>query len=375
MTNTPKHFISPTNEQALMQQAIQALHMAQITDDYQEIVSKIAGELYDDICLVFPGHLQMLYLLTHVRRRQVWNAVIAADKTQEILGQEHKKIVALRNVLLTQKSASLLEEAYGEVPNSFEALLGRMGPIAQEHDIYRDLFELAKNGGAKLRQQMLKEKPLKADLVKRLAAMPARIKSVKFAKAFECDTQLSRFLDFLEAWDEMDIPGKAELDDKLYKAIFKHGDVSEAIRQIYIRLPFPEQVVPNCETVKFLENGRALEEAAKRYSNCLATLVPQGVRGETQFYEWKGRAHAVVAIKMRRGHWEIDEIKLRKNREPAPEFADAILQHFKKYGVGGHIHFTQLIEEFISSSAFDLEGGEYNLHDVNVDFDYLLNAA
>jgi len=107
----------------------------------------------------------------------------------------------------------------------------------------------------------------------------------------------------------------------------------------------------------------------------MGTLVPQGVRGETQFYEWRGRAHAVVAIKMHRGHWEIDEIKLRKNREPAPEFADAILQHFKKHGVGGHIHFTQLIEDFISSSAFDLEGGDYDLHDVNVDFDYLLNAA
>ena len=375
MPNTPKHFICTTTEQTLMQQAIQALHMAQITDDYQEMVAKIAGELYDAISLVFPGHLQMLYLLTHVRRRQVWNAVIAASKTHKILGQDRKGIVALRQALLTQKSASLLQETYGEVPNSFEALLGRLGPVAQEHDVYRDLFKVAKNGGAKLRQQMLQEKPLTAELVKRLARLPAHLRNVKFAKTFECGAQVNRFLDFLNAWEEMDMPGKVELDAKLHKAIKHNGNVNEAIRQIYIRLPFPEQKVPNCDKVRFLANGCELEDAGKRYDNCLATLVPQAVRGETQFYEWKGRAHAVVAIKKRRGHWEIDEIKLRKNRKPAPEFVETIKQHFKKHEVGGHIHFTQLIEEFIVHLEFDLEDPLFDEENIETDFNYLLHAA
>ncbi|NHQ75765.1 hypothetical protein HAT86_15030 [Roseovarius gahaiensis] len=375
MPNTPKQLISPASEQTHMQQAIQALHMAQITDDYQKVVSKLAGELYDDVCLVFPGHLQMLYLLTHVRRRQVWNAVIAADETQEILGHDKKGIVALRHALLKQKSTQLLQDAYGEVPNSFEALLGRLGNVAQHYDTYRDLFELARNGDPKLRKQLLQEKPLKAELVKRLAGLPARLRSVKFAKGFECETQIKRFVDFLGAWEDMDMPEKAELDERLYKAIHHGGGVSEAIRQIYIRLPFPEQTVPNCEKVKFLENGCALEDAAKRYDNCLATLVPQAVRGETQFYEWKGRAHAIVAIKKKRGHWEIDEIKLRKNREPAPEFADTIQRHFKQYGVGEHIQFSQLIEKFLSPSAFEFDECDLFDPDAQVDFEYLLNAA
>lgn len=375
MPNTPKQLINPTSEQTHIQQAIQALHMAQITDDYQKVVSKLAGDLYDDVCLVFPGHLQMLYLLTHVRRRQVWNAVIAADKTQEILGHDKNRIVALRHALLKQKSTQLLQDAYGEVPNSFEALLGRLGNVAQHYDIYRDLFELAHNGGPKLRKKLLQEKPLKADLVKRLAALPARLRNVKFAKQFECETQIKQFSDFLSAWQDVDIPEKAELDEKLHKAIHYRGEVSEAIRQIYIRLPFPEQTVPNCAKVKFLENGCALEDAAKRYDNCLATLVPQAVRGATQFYEWKGRAHAIVAIKKKRGYWEIDEIKLRANREPAPEFAGTIQQHFEQYGVGKHLHFTRLIEQFLSPVAFELD--EFDLHDpdTQIDIDYLHIAA
>ena len=375
MPNTPKQLISPASEQTHMQQAIQALHMAQITDDYQKVVSKLAGELYDDVCLVFPGHLQMLYLLTHVRRRQVWNAVIAADETQEILGHDKKGIVALRHALLKKKSTQLLQDAYGEVPNSFEALLGRLGNVAQHYDIYRDLFELARNGEPKLRKQLLHEKSLKAELVKRLTELPAHLQSVKFAKGFESETQMKRFVDFLGAWGDVDMPEKAELDERLYKAIHHGGGVTEAIRQIYIRLPFPEQTVPNCKKVKFLENGCALEDAAKRYDNCLATLVPQAVRGETQFYEWKGRAHAIVAIKKKRGYWEIDEIKLRNNREPAPEFSETIQQHFKKYGVGEHIHFCQLIEQYLSASVFELDELGFHEADNEIDFGYLLNAA
>ena len=375
MPNTPKQLISPTSEQTHIQQAIQALHMAQITDDYQKIVSKLAGDLYDDVCLVFPGHLQMLYLLTHVRRRQVWNAVIAADQTQEILGHDKKGIVALRHALLKQKSTQLLQDAYGEVPNSFEALLGRLGNVGQHYDIYRNLYQLVRNGDSKLRKQLLQEKPLKADLVKHLAALPARLRNVKFAKQFECETQIKQFLDFLSAWEDVEIPEKAKLSENLYEAIHRQGEVSEVIRQIYIRLPFPDQTVPNCEKVKFLENGCALEDAAKRYDNCLATLVPQAVRGDTQFYEWKGRAHAIVAIKKKREHWEINEIKLRKNREPAPEFASTIRQHFKQYGVGKHLHFTRLIEQFLSPSAFELD--EFDLHDpdTQIDIDYLHIAA
>lgn len=375
MSNTRTPLTSPTSEQMHIQQAIQALHMAQITDDYQNVVKRLAGELYEDVCRIFPDHLQMLYLLTHERRRQVWNAVIATQGAPKKSKNYQKESVALRRALLQQKSTHLLHDAYGEVPNSFEGLLCRLGPNAKHQEVYRDLFNLALTCGPKLRKQLIQEKSIDAELVKFLAKMPERLRSVKFVKTFKSEAQLDRFLAFLDAWKSAYMPDKEELNEKLYHAVHRHGDVCEVIRQIFIRIPFPKQTVPNCKRVTFLTNGCALEEASKRFDNCLAGLVPEAVRGDTQFYEWNGRAHAIVALQKKRGHWSIAEIKLRKNQQPAPEFAETIERHFRTHGVGENIHLTQLIQEFVSSSAFTLDVTDLFPADQDIDLDYLFNAA
>ena len=85
MNNNIAKVIHSTSDEILKQQAIQALHLAQITDDYLFLVQKVSGNLYETVSIVFPDHLRMIYLLTNKRRRQIWNAVLAAKSTQRLL--------------------------------------------------------------------------------------------------------------------------------------------------------------------------------------------------------------------------------------------------------------------------------------------------
>ena len=364
--------IHSTSDEMLMQQAIQALHLAQITDDYLFLVQKVSGNLYETVSIVFPDHLRMIYLLTNKRRRQVWNAVLAAKSTQRLLKKGGKKIVALRHALLTQRETELLESAYGPLPQSFKALLSRLGTVAKDYHVYSDLFELAKVCGTRLRKELLHETPLTAKTIHRLTLLPEKFRSLRFAKGFQDDEHLKLFIEFSKKFEEVDFLQKDTLRDQLSKAIHRKGDVSAVMRNIYVRLDFPSQAVPDCETLRFLSNGLALEEAAKKYNNCLATLVPSAVRGDTQFYEWTGRAHAVVALRKHCGHWAVNEIRLKENREPADTFISTIVAHFAKYQVGENMYLSQFVEKFLGSNAFDFED---DLHDQDFDFEYMLNAA
>jgi hypothetical protein len=363
----------PTNNEIQKQQAIQALHFAQITNDYQQFVKNIACDFYEDVVKIFPDHLQMVYLLTSARRRQVWNAVIASESTRKVLERNGKEIVALRHDLLEQKASVLLKSAFNELPSSFEALLSRFGSEAQDPDVYLKLFELAQACEPRLRQQLLNEQPLRACTVRRLHALPTGIRNVRFAKSLQYDAQVGLFVRLLEEMNAIDFPDKDVLQDRLFKTIHRSGDVSSIIKDIYVRLPFPSQLVPDCERVRFLKCGLDLEQAGKRFDNCLGILVPQAIRGERQFYEWNG--NAIVSLHKHRGSWKVEEIKLSSNREPAARFQKMIIDHFANHGVKSIQDFPALLEPFLLKGAFRFEDPQAREEDGMFDMSYFMDAA
>lgn len=364
---------APISDEIQKQQAIQALHFAQITNDYQQLVRNIACNLYENVTKIFPDHLQMIYLLTNDRRRQVWHAVIAADKTQDILKRGGKEIVKLRHALLNQKSTALLETAYIELPKSFEALLSRLGTEAQDHDVYLKLYEIALLGEPRLRKQMLEEEKLHPKTVRRLHALPVDLRNVRFVNSLQDDESVQSFVGLLEEMQSISFPEKTALEEKLLQAVKHSGNVSSVIKEIYIRLPFPPQLVPDSNLLRYLDCGLELEKAGKEFKNCLGVLVPQAIRGERQFYVWNN--NAIVSLHKHRGCWVVDEIKLRDNQEPAAKFQKMIIAHFAERGVKKIQDFPSMLEPFLLKESFNFDAPRVNDEDGQFDFSYFMEAG
>ncbi|NOD36634.1 MULTISPECIES: hypothetical protein [unclassified Ruegeria] len=353
--------------------AIEALQSAQITNDYQKLVAKLAGPLHDNVALVFPGHMQMLYLLTNARRRQVWNAVLAAERTISKLAESQNNVTAMRHALLSQKSADLLAEAYGDMPPSFEALLFRFGFVAQEQETYSKLYALA-HDGPRLRKQILNEKRLSSGTIDRLSYLPQELRCLHFAKSFQKDRHVQTFVDIYDELRAENFPDWKELKDKLHLIVRQRRDVSSFMRSMYVRLPFPAQHVPDCHRVRFLSNGLAMEAASKRYRNCLSEKVPQALRGDRQYYEWTGKKQAIVEIFWHRARWEVDEIRLKRNHWPCEELFKTILAHFARHGVNVKPDLPQKLEQFIMEDTFDFGDRRTTFEDRNFDLTYVVDA-
>lgn len=366
-------YAGPASEELKKQQAIQVLQFAQITKDYQQVVKRIACNLYDDVANIFPDHLQMIYLLTNDRRRQVWHAVIASEIMQDTLKTGGKAVVKLRHDLLATKSTQLLKAAFNDLPNSFEALLSRFGTQAQDREVYLMLYDIARIGGPTLRRQMLGGEELQARTIRHLHALPADLRNVGFANSLKDQQSVKDFVRLMNEMQLAKFQDKADVEEKLLIAIKNNKNVPAAIKEIYIRLPFPPQIVPDTERLRYITCGLELEKVAKEFNNCLGNFVPIALRGEKQFYVWS--KDLVVSIHKYRGHWQVDEIKLKGNREPTVKLQKTIINHFAKNGVQKINGFASMLEPFLLEDAFNFGGVEPNIDDMEFDFSYFAQVA
>jgi hypothetical protein len=120
MTNTP-------DPVAVSEPKAGMAHLARSRDG---LLCHLAGPVYPSVAAVLGEQFIPDYLLSHPRRRQVWNAVLAVvhpDTDPEYL----------RTSLLSDGARSLLKRAYTTVPRGFVTALGRLGDIGLEPEAYR----------------------------------------------------------------------------------------------------------------------------------------------------------------------------------------------------------------------------------------------
>lgn len=77
-----------------------------------------------------------------------------------------------------------------------------------------------------------------------------------------------------------------------------------------------------------------IRRVSREFQNCLEGYIKEAVNGEVAFYKWIGQPNAVVSIR-RIGQlgWAVEEIKLRKNRDPSSQQMRQIREHCANLGV------------------------------------------
>jgi hypothetical protein len=318
-----------------------------VSTEYFSLAKTIAGSLYPIVQEVFPQHYALLYITCSERRRQIWNAVLSTIH-HEI---DKDQIKNLRNDLLTKKGSALIEQVYGSNPPGFISLIGRFGRIAQSKETYDKLFELVRDD-EKLARALTHDLDLSASLIDNLHLMPKEYRSLPFVKALDSSEKVLQFVSLLRHFED-NPTYEATLKDlrRLIWAAEPKG-IATFLHNVYRSLSFPEPVVPDSLKTRYLHNGLSLDHAAQDFKNCLKDSVPSAVRGEAQFYVWRGAVPAVVSIVRHRNRWVIEDIRGRKNRKLMKDEHDKICAHFAEHGVTKELDFSELLERFILPSAW-----------------------
>ena len=159
------------------------LHTSQITGDYKYNALALAGPLMSEAGKIFPLHMILIYLTTSYKRRQVWNAYIAAMFCDPANPLQITDPSAVRHKLMHTSSKELLSEAYGAIPLGFETALERLGLDGQEPHIYL-LMHKFMSESATLRKSFSHASKIKASTITTLAALPVPLQSYDLAEQF-----------------------------------------------------------------------------------------------------------------------------------------------------------------------------------------------
>ena len=77
--------------------------------------------------------------------------------------------------------------------------------------------------------------------------------------------------------------------------------------------------------VPILYRGQLLEEACEQ-NNCVFDYAPQVARGKIAIYRVLFPERCTLSLKLRQGHWTVDQLKGWRNREPGADVAQVVAQ-------------------------------------------------
>lgn len=119
-----------------LQTALDELHICQIDLGYRYSALAIANALMSEVGAIFPQHMILIYMTTSYKRRQVWNAYVAAVYANTENPQPITDPDAVRAKLMNTSSKELLQEAYGTPPDGYISGSERLGLNGEEPHIY-----------------------------------------------------------------------------------------------------------------------------------------------------------------------------------------------------------------------------------------------
>ena len=247
-----------------------------------------------------PGLLRRIVQGSDLRRQAVFLALAegVADRPQAFLerhpsGPEHVGSMApltrLATIFAHARVRSIVAAALDETPMHLVPLLGRMGPQPLPQDCYGRLCALAADEGAHERVQYLldrrritateidKAERLRPEvLLSKLASRVygrediARVNGVIQVALQACSATATESL----AQSLRDVGAKTTTDEWLYRIIRRFDG-----------LPVEPPWWGDDEAI-LLGTGAAMEDAGRRYRNCLASKLPATLGGRTFFYEF-----------------------------------------------------------------------------------------
>ena len=330
-----------------LHEAIDVLHTSQITGDYRYSAMALAGPLMTEVGRVFSQHMILIYLTTSYKRRQVWNAYIAAMFANPENPQPITDPVYIRNKILNTSSKQLLQEAYGAIPEGFQNALERLGVDGEEPRVYLLLHKLM-SGSDDLKKSFSFASKIEASTIITLAALPHPLQSYDLASQFRKPEDIKTLLFMIDTLGQGDQAKYSDLCAIVVGAAKRGHSVSAVLKREYYLTPFPESAIGDTDFCKHIRNAFELKKTAKQFCNCLRDYCESGIRGEYQYFRWYevGQVTAIISIREDIPFgFRIDEIQGPRNEFIDDQLELKIVKHFESHGVHKQPSMEALIRQ------------------------------
>lgn len=279
--------------------------------DYRSELKLICGSFYRDLSRIFPNELSQYVLLTQKPRRRIWSAYLSG----------HYNLTdpdAVREKFLFASSKSLLQEAYGDLPNGFLGLVRSKAVDGLTQKGFRSLYVLLST--EKINPLHLHNVKLTDHLLEMLHLFPSEARSVKVAQMFDHHRSWEKFLREIEFFEQ--VTGM-ELRISAYNALRQGMKPKTVITHSLKHLTFPAPILRPCEQIQHIGDAAQLHHTAKAFENCLFRHLPIALAGQNQYYIFKGKSDIVFSIeKFTDKHWKIDEIQSNEIFASVEDFPD-----------------------------------------------------
>lgn len=313
--------------------AVDLLEKANIKNsDAIYLARSLAGSMLTEVGSVFPNSFAMIYVLTDYKRRQIYNAYLAAKSSEGRISDPDE----FRHRLLFWRSKRLLQDGYGSIPHGFQTALERLGTVGQHPHIYKLLhrFMCDSQNHAKALQHSSR---IKAQTLEFMAILPDDLRSVHLAKKFKREKDVLAFVFAVEMLSGGNVTNRNELVAKIAQTASQRGSISGVLHKEYHSTSFPLQAVPDGAHVRFISNGELLRHVARQMNNCLAdNYFAEAIRGDYQFYTFADdeELKAVISIKNDRPYgWRIVEMRGPENLMIEDQLRAQIVEYFGSHQV------------------------------------------
>ena len=154
----------------------------------------------------------------------------------------------------------------------------------------------------------------------------------------------------------------------------RRRSAAELLEALYHATPFPKAPVAASALCVHIDSAEGMREIVARYKNCLVNFIPEAIRGEYAFYEWKASEGAIVSIVPDRPYgWRLDDIKGVANAPVSDETVKAIEGYFSGHDVVMRPPIEQMISRIQMRARRrrnqDAETVEQELDELFMEFD------
>ncbi|PZQ64596.1 MAG: hypothetical protein DI570_04885 [Phenylobacterium zucineum] len=246
------------------------------------LLKLVAGEFAPAVAVVWPEpHTDFLTAPTCRRHLVFLTLALSGDAGR------------LSKALLGGRLRDAVRVALGGKSPGLERALGRLGETAWQAEAYRRLTVLLAD--ARAGKILRHAEAIDQAAILRLALLPPAMDRALGLAGLITDDAARAVAEAAGAIACRSGAMVADAATARWALIESEAALFEAVREdLYPELPPPP--FAGTDSLKPLATKAAMREAARRFSNCLATRVNHAVGGYSAYYEWTGGDGAIVEI-------------------------------------------------------------------------------
>ncbi|MEQ6335700.1 hypothetical protein [Sphingobium sp. MK2] len=292
-------------------------------------IEPLSGWMLDQIVRldeVRPG-LAGQMLRASAERRQVVSAFLAVtdyaseaptDTAAFLAGADHR---------------SILDRAFGRVPDGLRGALRRSGPQPHDPKYYHGLFKHLVESPRHVTTAIARSEKLDHERLAVIEALPADLCDIRIVSRIDNRKQATDVVLAIDLMERRGLCRKTVIEGLLRSS----RPVSQAVRRWSLHMAFPPGPIPKCDGFRPIASGIELRRVAKRYQNCGRNYLMPVQCGNHAFGEFSHDGREVlISFDRANGMWIVDGVYGFRNRDVHPDISAAAYAFAARHGVPAH---------------------------------------